>query len=248
MTALLSSVGMEPTNKATKAALGPFNRPEDVIQIQRLLNKCLSQKPGFSRLREDGRCGSKTIAAIRLLQETQVKTITPDGLINKRGQTYNKLLELSQRQASPHTKTFLEKYSGPAKSAAKKWKIPASALLAQAAQESGWGRHVTNNAFFGIKGKSPSGKSTAFATSEFVNGKKISIVDSFRAYKDFAEAANDYGRFLSENPRYKGCFRKDVSAEQFVRELAQAGYATDPRYAEKILAIIQKNELTKYDK
>jgi type VI secretion system secreted protein VgrG len=247
MSMLLSSVGTEPTSQDARKLQGPFNRRDDVIQVQRLLNKNLRRNAGFFPLREDGRCGPKTIAAIKLFQRTQVKAITPDGLVNRRGRTYSTLLRRSQSQSTPHVAAFIEKYSAVAQATAKKWKIPASVLLAQAAQESGWGAHAKDNAFFGIKGKSHTGKSTSFRTSEFVNGKKISITDSFRAYRDFSESADDYGRFLTENPRYKSCFKQGINAEQFVHELSAAGYATDPRYAEKIIAIIQKHGLTQYD-
>ncbi len=46
------------------------------------------------------------------------------------------------------------------------WGIPVSVRIAQAAIECGWGKHVKGNAYFGIKGKSPKGASTTFATTE----------------------------------------------------------------------------------
>lgn len=112
----------------------------------------------------------------------------------------------------------------------------------------GWGKHVKGNAYFGIKGKSASGNSIDFATSEVIDSKKIAIKDTFRAYKNFAEAADDYGRFLNENTRYRKCFEHQKDPYQFVKTLADAGYATDPDYAKKIANIIRKYELTKYDR
>ncbi|MFG1173020.1 glucosaminidase domain-containing protein [Erwiniaceae bacterium CAU 1747] len=50
--------------------------------------------------------------------------------------------------------------------------IPVSVTLAQSAQETGWGKSVKNNAYFGIKGKSPEGNTTSFTTSEYIDGKK----------------------------------------------------------------------------
>jgi type VI secretion system secreted protein VgrG len=142
---------------------------------------------------------------------------------------------------------FLNRYGNAAKAAAKKWKIPPSVLLAQAAHETGWGRHVKNNAFFGIKGKSPEGKSTSFKTTEFVDGKTKLTEDTFRAYANFDEAADDYGRFLSQNPRYKKCFSGSLTPENFVENLSNAGYATDPNYEKKIVSLIKKNGLKTYD-
>lgn len=241
-----SSVGTEPSNTAAKRIHAPFNLKNDVATIQKLLNKSLSTKPGFIRLKEDGVCGKKTISAIKQFQTTFVKGIYADGLVEKRGRTYQTLTSTASTSTNPTIVTFLNQHSETARTVAKKWGIPASVLLAQAAHESGWGRHVKDNAFFGIKGKSPTGNSVTFKTSEYVDGKKTSVNDSFRAYKNFEEAADDYGRFLTKNSRYKPCF-KTTTAEQFVQALASAGYATDPRYAEKILNIINKNGLTKYD-
>lgn len=86
-----------------------------------------------------------------------------------------------------------------------KYRIPASILIAQAALESGWGLSVKDNAYFGIKSHNSKGAATVFTTSEVINGKKVTIKDSFRAYANFGESAEDYGNFLSTQPRYKPC-------------------------------------------
>ena len=128
------------------------------------------------------------------------------------------------------------------------WGVPASVLIAQSAQETGWGCRVVNNAYFGIKGKSPDGSTVNFATTEVINGKVIHISDSFRAYTSFADAADDYGRFLSTNPRYATAFHFKNNPEKFVQEMAKAGYATDPNYAKSIIGIIHSHDLAQYDK
>lgn len=87
-----------------------------------------------------------------------------------------------------------------------KYRAPVSILIAQAALESGWGRHVKGNAYFGIKSHHSKGSTTSFTTTEFVNGKKTTLTDSFRAYANFGESAEDYGKFLTTNPRYKPAF------------------------------------------
>jgi len=103
-------------------------------------------------------------------------------------------------------------------------------------------------ATFGIKGKSPTGASTAFGTHEVVQGKAIATTDQFRAYTSFQEAADDYGRFLRENARYKNCFAHAQNPAVFVDQLAKAGYATDPDYARKIKNIIRKFGLSELDR
>lgn len=143
---------------------------------------------------------------------------------------------------------FLDMASNSAALAAAKWGVPASVLLAQSALESGWGKHVKNNAYFGIKGKSPTGNSTSFGTTEVINGKVIHIKDTFRAYADYAESADDYGRFLNENKRYKPAFNYTTEPNQFITEIAKAGYATDPDYAPKLIHLMERYDLYEFDK
>lgn len=68
------------------------------------------------------------------------------------------------------------------------------------------GRHVKDNAYFGIKLHKSKGAATSFTTTEFINGQKVTMKDSFRAYANFCEAAEDYGKFLTTNQRYKPAF------------------------------------------
>ncbi|MED5644342.1 glucosaminidase domain-containing protein [Enterobacter bugandensis] len=143
---------------------------------------------------------------------------------------------------------FLDMASDSAEQAAAKWGVPASVLLAQSALESGWGKHVKNNAYFGIKGKSPTGNSTSFGTTEVINGKVIHIKDTFRAYADYAESADDYGRFLNKNKRYKPAFIHTTEPNQFITEIAKAGYATDPDYAPKLIRLMERYDLYEFDK
>jgi len=246
MKQLIGSVGAVVL-KGSEQQMRMHNRLDDVKLVQSLLNDRLKGVYQYVKLKEDGNCGPKTIAAIKLFQNGFVKRISPDGRIDRHGETIKALSQAPAIVNSPHVSAFLDKYGSAARSSAKKWNVPASVLLAQAAHESGWGRYVKGNAFFGIKGKSPSGNSTAFKTTEVIAGRTLSLVDSFRAYKDFEEAADDYGRFLNENPRYKGCFTAS-DPEKFVEILAKSGYATDPNYNTKIVTIIRKNGLEKYDK
>jgi type VI secretion system secreted protein VgrG len=129
----------------------------------------------------------------------------------------------------------------------KKWGVPIAVLVAQGALESGWGLHVKGNAYFGIKGKSSKGSSVSFGTHEVVRGKSIAITDTFRSYKDIAEAADDYGQFLKNNPRYSACFAYSNQPDLFVDHLAAAGYATDSDYAKKIKSIIKAHNLAILD-
>jgi flagellum-specific peptidoglycan hydrolase FlgJ len=102
---------------------------------------------------------------------------------------------------------------------------------AQAANESGYGRHAPNNNYFGIKG--PGGQQT---TQEFVNGRWVTTQANFRGYGSLEESAADYVRFLRENPRYRGVLAAKT-ADEAIAAQGQTGYATDPAYGAKLAAI-----------
>lgn len=133
-----------------------------------------------------------------------------------------------------HVQEFIAKAKPLALEVQEEYGVPYGVCIAQAALETGWGRYIKGNNYFGIKGQGQ-----RFATHEFVNGKRINIVDSFRAYDSMEDSFEDYGRFLSTQPRYAKAFlTKDP--EQFARQLQQAGYATDPEYANKLISIMRR--------
>ncbi|MBD8524755.1 flagellar assembly peptidoglycan hydrolase FlgJ [Pseudomarimonas arenosa] len=121
--------------------------------------------------------------------------------------------------------------------------VSPKALLAQAALETGWGKHMpkrtdgsSGNNLFGIKGHGWQGEVLAANTHEFVNGQRVEQRDQFRAYRSAAESFNDYVAMLKNSPRYANALGQD-NPHAFASALQQAGYATDPRYAAKINAI-----------
>ena len=79
------------------------------------------------------------------------------------------------------------------------------------------------------------------ATTEYVNGEARRVTQRFRAYGSPAESFADYARLLTNSPRYRGVLAQGRDASGFASALQQAGYATDPHYAEKIARIIRTN-------
>ena len=63
---------------------------------------------------------------------------------------------------------------------------------------------------------------------------------SFRAYNSYSESFDDYAQFLRANDRYKDAMELRGQPKEFAKELQQAGYATDPKYAEKISNIVDR--------
>lgn len=121
--------------------------------------------------------------------------------------------------------------------------IPYQVLLAIPGNETGWGQAVAGNNYFGIKGSNPkTGKNTGqVGTWEVVNGQRVDIKDTFRAYGSYEESARDFASFLKDNPRYSKAL--DYLREQpndwrgFTRRVHEAGYATDPKWSDKIISI-----------
>lgn len=122
--------------------------------------------------------------------------------------------------------------------------IPASITLAQALLEGGAGRSdlVTKaNNHFGVKADS---RWTGKTYSKWDNGKWC----KFRVYKSTKESFEDHSKFLTSNSRYDFLFslRKD-DYKGWARGLKKAGYAEDNQYPEKLIEIIERYELYKYD-
>ncbi|VAX10558.1 Flagellar protein FlgJ [peptidoglycan hydrolase] [hydrothermal vent metagenome] len=138
-----------------------------------------------------------------------------------------------------------------AREAADKLGVDAEVLLAQAALETGWGKHISQHAdgsssnnLFNIKASHDwEGGRVAIRTLEYRDGVAKHERAAFRAYDSFADSFNDYVDFLKSRPRYQSALEQAGDAESFIRELHGAGYATDPNYADKILNIMQRPTL-----
>jgi flagellum-specific peptidoglycan hydrolase FlgJ len=124
--------------------------------------------------------------------------------------------------------------------------VLASITIAQGILESAAGRSAPGNNLFGVKGKGQQ-----LETKEFVNGKWITIKDGFRVYDSWSASVRDHSDFLLENSRYtrSGFFErcKELDYKGAAQALQNAGYATDPQYATKLIRIIESNELWQYD-
>lgn len=159
--------------------------------------------------------------------------------------------ELLQKQAAQRPANrkvaWFNRALPAARNVKSRWGVPIAVTLAQGALESTWGTHAPGNIFFGVKGKSPEGKSINVTTHEVYGGRSAVIQDGFRSYDTLEQSADDYGRFLSSNRRYRAAFAYTNDPEKFIHEVAKAGYATDPHYEHKILIIIRVNGLKDYD-
>ncbi|RYM60228.1 flagellar rod assembly protein/muramidase FlgJ [Serratia liquefaciens] len=169
----------------------------------------------------------------------------------------NQALEQTLRRAVPKAPSaaplslnngnFVARLSTPARVVSQQSGIPHQLIVAQAALESGWGQRELPAAdgspsynLFGIKaGGSWDGPVTEITTTEFEQGAAKKIKAKFRVYGSYVEAMADYVKLLTNNPRYAGVANAR-SPEQAAQALQQAGYATDPQYASKLVSVIQQ--------
>jgi flagellar protein FlgJ len=140
-----------------------------------------------------------------------------------------------------------------AERAAEKLNLSPEALVAQAALETGWGEHVMKHPdgtsslnLFGIKASNNwSGGTVSKPTIEYSDGIVRKERATFRAYPDLAATFDDYAEFIGEHPRYQGVTNHGDDTSGFATALQESGYATDPRYADKINAILDSNVMRK---
>ena len=151
---------------------------------------------------------------------------------------------LSAQTRNKQYEAYIKQYRDLAVEEMKKYHIPASITLAQGLLESGAGQSALarkSNNHFGIK------------CGGDWNGRTVSHNDDargecFRAYKHPKQSYEDHSKFLASRSRYASLFKlKITDYKGWARGLKKAGYATNPRYADQLIGIIELYDLHKYD-
>lgn len=157
---------------------------------------------------------------------------------------------------------FVEAYYQYAKQSEGKTGIDARFTLAQAALETGWGKSVKGNMFFGIKaGKDITERDKQLLTTrEVLSSPHISfpeiisvtkrsdgkysykVKDWFRKYDTPEGSFTDHSQFFFNNKRYGKALEVRHDPYLFAEEIAKAGYATDPNYATSLKSVIRTIE------
>ena len=141
-------------------------------------------------------------------------------------------------------KVYIANFQEVAKNNMKTHGIPASITLAQGILESGAGKGklaITANNHFGIK------------CHTGWNGDSVKHDDDaeqecFRKYTHASESYRDHSLFLTSRSRYDNLFKLDIGDyEAWARGLKAAGYATDKKYPDKLIGLINRFELYQYD-
>ena len=153
-------------------------------------------------------------------------------------------LTLQSQTRNKQYEDYIKKYRELAVEEMKKYHIPASITLAQGLLESGAGQSTLarkSNNHFGIKcGSDWTGKTVSH--DDDARG------ECFRAYKHPKESFEDHSKFLAGRSRYASLFKlKITDYKGWARGLKKAGYATNPRYADQLIGIIELYGLHQYD-
>lgn len=161
-------------------------------------------------------------------------------------------------------KEFVKTYFPYARQTEEKTGISSIAILAQAALESGWGKSAPGNMFFGVKDTDGvNGNEQLLTTTEYSrrsdltfpeiisvepvvrNGQKYfkyKVKDYFRKYETPEQCFTDHVNFFFQNPRYSTALAVKSDPYQFIDEIAKAGYATAPDYAELLKSVARSVE------
>ncbi len=159
-------------------------------------------------------------------------------------------------------KEFIKKHLPYALETERKTGISALFILAQSALETGWGQHAPGNMMFGVKAtvSTPPEKRQLVQTTEILStdkakfpviikiekrpdGKyKYTVKDWFRKYDSPEESFTDHANFFFRNKRYAKALEVKADPYKFAEEVAKAGYATEPTYAERLKGVIRTIE------
>ena len=184
-----------------------------------------------------------------LADSSKIAVLTNSSVTTISYQEADNLSEIDQKQSH-----FLSAIKQGAMDGAKEGVLP-SITAAQAILESGWGSSelakAPNNNLFGIKDSEDwNGESVTVLTQEYVNGGYITVNAAFRKYASWNDSVVDHAKFFTSTEWRKNNYRKVVNETDYriaAQELKNAGYATDPSYAGKLIRLIEAYKLYEWD-
>ena len=195
-------------------------------------------------------CGSSKKVSVRKSQnktsrvfKTTKKNKVPEVVVNTSTETKEIIKETPENYATP-THEYIAIYSDIAQDEMRNYGIPASITLAQGILESGSGKgrlSVEANNHFGIK-----------CHTGWTGGKIYHDDDEdqecFRKYKNSKYSFRDHSLFLKERSRYAGLFELgEGDYKSWAKGLKAAGYATDRKYPQKLIDLIERYQLYRFD-
>ena len=213
-----------------------------LLLIVVLVASCNSTRPV---VRTTSKSKPKTTTAKKpVAQNSSTKSTTPKASDENKGEEVQLEATSNIRTYDDEIKLYISNFQEIAKNNMKSHGIPASITLAQGILESGAGKgklaQAANN-HFGIKCH------TGW-TGESVKHDDDAAQECFRKYNHPSESYRDHSLFLTSRSRYANLFKLDKGDyEAWAKGLKDAGYATDRKYPDKLIGLIERFELYKYD-
>lgn len=190
--------------------------------------------------------GSNNQQALSFASSLWRSKITPTHTTELSPTTTTSSIEKAPLWDSPEH--FVSSLMPAARKAARELGTEPEAVLAIAALETGWGKHVipgengmSSYNLFGIKATDSTSKEQInITTLEYRNGVMEKVKQPFRTYSSAMSSVADFSSFLRENPRYENVLRDSNNPKEFLEGIHKAGYATDPDYTTKAVAVLSK--------
>ncbi|NRD73330.1 flagellar assembly peptidoglycan hydrolase FlgJ [Shewanella sp. VB17] len=218
------------TSKITPASVlrGNANLPDGIEQAM-VLNRATTKEPQIAL--QPGR--GKQVASDQLQTILVGKPLPSEAPISN--------MKFTDRH------DFVTKLYPHAKKAAARLGTQAEVLIAQSALETGWGQKMvqrtdgdSSNNLFNIKADHRwKGNKVAVKTLEYEQGVAVQQRANFRVYDDIKQSFDDFVGFISDGPRYQDAMKKVAQPNEFIQALQDAGYATDPKYATKVIKVMK---------
>jgi flagellum-specific peptidoglycan hydrolase FlgJ len=198
-----------------------------------------------------GKSGQATIPGASASDEPSPKTSSTKTAGGESSSSSTYARSKSQSTSAPTTSTqaaFINEVAPGAMATQREYGVPAAVTIAQAIDESGWGKSelaVEAHNLFGIKGTGPAG-SVTMPTTEYEDGAWVTIDAAFRAYNDYAESIADHAQLLATDSAYSHAMADRNLPDAFAADLAGV-YATDPSYGGELVSLMRLYDLYRFD-
>lgn len=167
-------------------------------------------------------------------------------------QPHSKNEVIGNQESENKSQQFFNAIQDKVQETSQKYGIFASVIMAQAALESDFGNSQLARQYynlFGVKGTQVTG--VALLTKEFQQGKWIEIYDYFKIYENWEHSIEEHGDLIKHGTSWNSKQYEAVLRAKTYQEaaygLVSSSYATDPSYAQKLIALIERYQLYRYD-
>lgn len=249
---IVQQLGAHQDVDSVKQSDGTLDKGQSFIELGKDGKYLPFERQDFSASRQAGSYADRSASAAGpkpVISEAEISQIANKAIAQRNMESTASAAPVSQQQPESFDspQAFVTHMAPYARRTANVLGVDPAVLIAQAALETGWGKKVISNAagnsnnLFNIKAD-PSWKGDKMATQtlEYHQGIAVQERAAFRSYDSFDESFNDYVQFLKQNPRYSVALENTQDPKAFINEIHKAGYATDPRYSEKVMRVFDQ--------